>query len=93
MTCASVLKENGITIAQFYQWNPEVGEQCSNLWLGKPVCICLPTQVRPADIIPLGYRYCVSGSTVISTSTTMSPTNGLQPPGPTQAGEPDNCNK
>ncbi|RMJ21574.1 LysM domain-containing protein, partial [Aspergillus sp. HF37] len=73
MTCASVLKENGITIAQFYQWNPEVGEQCTNLWLG--------------------YRYCISGPTASSTSTTTSPTNGPQPPGPTQAGEPDNCNK
>lgn len=34
MTCASVLENNGITIDQFYRWNPAVGPKCRDMWLG-----------------------------------------------------------
>lgn len=33
-TCADILSLYDITIAQFYAWNTDVGEDCSGLWLG-----------------------------------------------------------
>lgn len=33
-TCASVLRFHGLTIAQFYEWNPSVGPDCAGMWLG-----------------------------------------------------------
>jgi len=46
----------------------------------------------------LGYQYCVASNEIIATPTgtttgpTTSPT-GITPPGPTQSGQPSNCNK
>jgi hypothetical protein len=34
-TCSNILSDYGITIAQFYSWNPAVGSDCSNLWVGE----------------------------------------------------------
>ncbi|KAK0666031.1 hypothetical protein QBC41DRAFT_339383 [Cercophora samala] len=37
-TCAVIAAANGISIAQFLSWNPEVNAGCTNLWLNYFVC-------------------------------------------------------
>src|SRR5688572_31934633 len=38
-TCSSVLSENGVSLAQLYQWNPSVQSNCAGLWSKVYVCI------------------------------------------------------
>lgn len=37
--CSKIESEFGITLAQFYQWNPSVGSTCTNLWLDETYCV------------------------------------------------------
>ncbi|KAL4997218.1 hypothetical protein BDV10DRAFT_170105 [Aspergillus recurvatus] len=37
--CDTIEDLFGITFAQFYAWNPSVGSDCSNLWLGYAYCV------------------------------------------------------
>lgn len=41
-TCASVYGQAGITFDQLYAWNPAVGPECHNLWLGYAYCVSGP---------------------------------------------------
>ncbi|KAI0887789.1 uncharacterized protein GGS22DRAFT_154292 [Annulohypoxylon maeteangense] len=76
--CEIWTKAEGITVAQLYAWNPAVGDQCQNLWLNTSYC------VSADDPKP----------TTTTTSSAPPPTStGVTPPGPTQSGIPDNCNK
>ncbi|KAL2810289.1 hypothetical protein BJX63DRAFT_434454 [Aspergillus granulosus] len=38
-TCADIVSDAGITLDDFYSWNPTVGTDCSGLWLGYYVCV------------------------------------------------------
>ncbi|KAK7403923.1 hypothetical protein QQX98_010293 [Neonectria punicea] len=38
-SCASIDSEYGITFAQLYAWNPAIGSDCENLWLGYAYCV------------------------------------------------------
>jgi hypothetical protein len=37
--CADIASDAGITLDEFYTWNPTVGTSCSGLWLGYYVCV------------------------------------------------------
>ncbi|KAL5360967.1 hypothetical protein BJX96DRAFT_175789 [Aspergillus floccosus] len=37
--CASIATKYGISLANFYHWNPSVGSSCGALWLGYYVCV------------------------------------------------------
>ncbi|KAJ5404288.1 hypothetical protein N7509_004159 [Penicillium cosmopolitanum] len=37
--CWSIEQKYGITTTQFNKWNPQVGSDCANLWLGYYVCV------------------------------------------------------
>ncbi|QPG94582.1 hypothetical protein C2857_006430 [Epichloe festucae Fl1] len=38
--CASMAADNGITVDQFYAWNPAVSKDCvTNFWLGQAYCV------------------------------------------------------
>lgn len=39
--CWSIEQEYGISATQFNGWNPRVGSDCANLWLGYYVCVGL----------------------------------------------------
>ncbi|KAH8812335.1 hypothetical protein F5884DRAFT_843633 [Xylogone sp. PMI_703] len=39
--CGTIASSAGITLANFYAWNPAVGTTCASLWLGYYVCIGL----------------------------------------------------
>lgn len=74
--CQSIATAAGISLSDFYSWNPAVGSSCSNLWLGYYVCVGVigftPTTSPPA--------------------TTTTPGNGIPTPTPTQTGMNSNCN-
>ncbi|CAJ0543921.1 Ff.00g039930.m01.CDS01 [Fusarium sp. VM40] len=38
-TCQGILEYNKISLADFVKWNPDVGEDCSNLWQGTNACV------------------------------------------------------
>ncbi|KAF8457864.1 LysM domain-containing protein [Kalaharituber pfeilii] len=76
-TCADILEEYRLTMWQFYTYNPAVLADCSGMWLN--------------------YRYCVRDPSYPDTSptvTTVTPSpTAAGPPGPTQSGQPEHCNK
>jgi hypothetical protein len=37
--CASIVSKYGISLSNFYNWNPAVGSSCGSLWLGYYVCV------------------------------------------------------
>ncbi|KAL7621054.1 hypothetical protein AAE478_008366 [Parahypoxylon ruwenzoriense] len=37
--CWAIAEEAGISLDDFYKWNPGVGSDCSALWLGYAVCV------------------------------------------------------
>jgi LysM repeat protein len=55
-TCEKIVKANGISMAQFTQWNTGVGDTCTGLWLDAYVCISVvghtPTPTGGGNGIP-----------------------------------------
>ncbi|KFY19744.1 hypothetical protein V491_04249 [Pseudogymnoascus sp. VKM F-3775] len=49
--CASIVAEAGISLADFYSWNPAVGSKCTTLWADNYVCtgIIGSTPTEPVD--------------------------------------------
>jgi LysM repeat protein len=41
-SCAAIESEFGITFAQFYSWNPDIGSNCEYLQIGKQYCVAGP---------------------------------------------------
>jgi LysM domain len=37
--CAAIASKNGITLAQFYAWNTQVGTGCPGLWANTYACV------------------------------------------------------
>ncbi|KAI1359656.1 hypothetical protein F5Y08DRAFT_332166 [Xylaria arbuscula] len=83
MTCETFLRRHEITIAQFYKWNPAVGEDCRNLWLDYRYCVSI-------DLIP---TWDVTTTEPTSTSSSSPTPTSPGAPGPTFPGSPENCNK
>ncbi|RMZ83680.1 hypothetical protein DV738_g1034, partial [Chaetothyriales sp. CBS 135597] len=79
-TCQEILDSWELTIAQFYEWNPSVGSDCSGMWAGYQYCVRTEDYVEPTP---------TTASTTISATATTSPTA----PGPTQDGQPSDCDK
>jgi LysM repeat protein len=79
-TCASIVATAGISLANFYAWNPAVGSTCAYLDLGDYVCIGI-----------IGSTATTSSSTVRITATL--PSNGIPTPTPYQTGMATNCDK
>ncbi|OJJ66409.1 hypothetical protein ASPBRDRAFT_666024 [Aspergillus brasiliensis CBS 101740] len=38
-SCAAIESRYDLTFAQLYQWNPAIGSDCTNLWVGYAVCV------------------------------------------------------
>ncbi|GLA24712.1 hypothetical protein CBS147346_8935 [Aspergillus niger] len=75
-TCATIASSAGISLANFYSWNPSVGSGCETLWLGYYVCT--------------GVSDTTTTTTTTSTTTT-STTTAVTTPLPTQSGMVSNC--
>ncbi|KAI2624041.1 hypothetical protein GGS21DRAFT_541259 [Xylaria nigripes] len=51
--CIDILSNYELTIAQFYEYNPEVGKDCSNLWPGYAYCIRAGDYISPTPTTSL----------------------------------------
>uniref|UniRef100_L2FME9 LysM domain-containing protein n=1 Tax=Colletotrichum fructicola (strain Nara gc5) TaxID=1213859 RepID=L2FME9_COLFN len=79
-SCGSLASDNGISIEQFFAWNPAVSKDCiTNFWLGQAYCV--------------GVSGAGSGATTTPSSTRPSMTAAPTPPAPTHTGQPSDCNK
>lgn len=38
-SCGAIESQYSITFQQFYTWNPAVGSNCENLWVGEAYCV------------------------------------------------------
>ncbi|KAL5387455.1 hypothetical protein PMIN02_008148 [Paraphaeosphaeria minitans] len=43
-TCGAILTTYGLSLAQFYAWNPAVGSECTGMWLSYSYCVAAPTR-------------------------------------------------
>ncbi|KAL8693835.1 MAG: hypothetical protein Q9224_003679 [Gallowayella concinna] len=100
-TCQGILRTYGLTIAQFFAYNPAVKSDCSGLWLGMSLshsgCPITESWLTRNQ----GYKYCVrapgfeasttSGSATVTTSGVGNPAPSAT--APVQPGQPSNCNK
>ncbi|KAI0413503.1 carbohydrate-binding module family 50 protein [Xylaria grammica] len=79
-TCSVIAALYGITLAQFYAWNPAAGSTCATLGLHDYVCV--------GTLDATG-----TTTTTAPTTTTTKPGNGISTPTPVQTGIASNCNK
>ncbi|KAH8645404.1 hypothetical protein BX600DRAFT_356684, partial [Xylariales sp. PMI_506] len=78
-TCYDIAATYGITLDEFYSWNPAVGDDCSGLDYGYYVCISVPGAATTTAI--------TSTTSTTSTTTTASVTG----PTPEQTGIISTC--
>ncbi|KAK8091448.1 LysM domain-containing protein [Apiospora hydei] len=78
-TCGAIASDAGISIDDFYAWNPAVKTDCSLLFLDFYVCIGTTTSTP------------TNTGTSMATTTTTTAGNGISTPTPTQAGMAGNC--
>lgn len=81
-TCSDISTDAGITLDEFYEWNPAVGDTCGSLWLGYYVCIGT-TDVTPSTVTT------PTPTTLPSTTTTTG--TGVTTPTPYQPDMVDDC--
>jgi hypothetical protein len=80
-SCWAISNKYGISLNDFYSWNPYVNQssiECGNLWPNYYVCVQI-----------------IGGHSTTTTPppTTTTPTNGITTPTPHQTGMVTNCNK
>lgn len=73
--CAAIASSKGISLDNFYKWNPAVKTDCSGLWVSYYVCVNIVGGT--------------TATTLKTTKTT--PGNGVATPTPTQVGMVTNC--
>jgi hypothetical protein len=78
VTCAQIAHDSGISLSQFYTWNPNVGTDCGSLWTSYYVCISI-VGVSP------------SPTTTTKATTTTSAGNGVATPTPIEPGMTASC--
>ncbi|KAL5365890.1 hypothetical protein BJX96DRAFT_159953 [Aspergillus floccosus] len=81
-TCAVIAADYGITLSNFYAWNPAVGSSCANLQAGYWVCVGVSGN-PPATTA-------TTKATTTTTKSTTTATTGTGP-SPTQAGIVTDC--
>ncbi|KAJ5043210.1 LysM domain-containing protein [Bipolaris maydis] len=82
-SCGSLASDNGISVDQFFAWNPAVSKDCiTNFWLGQAYCVGRSGSGSVVTTTPSSTR-----------SSTPSPTAKPTPPAPTHTGQPSDCNK
>ncbi|KAH0525992.1 hypothetical protein TsFJ059_009377 [Trichoderma semiorbis] len=81
--CVNIATANGISLDNFYAWNPAVGTSCTGLWPDYYVCVGV------LGSGPSSTTHASSTTTRVSTTTTSG--NGIITPTPTQSGMVSNC--
>lgn len=82
--CYDLAQTYGITLSDFYSWNPAVGNDCSHLITDVYVCV---------GIIGAGSTSKTPTTTTQATSTSTSTGNGISTPTPHQPNMVANCKK
>jgi hypothetical protein len=77
--CSGIVSANGITLDNFYAWNPAVGSTCATLGAGYYVCVNIVGGTTATK-------------TTLTTSTTTAG-NGIVTPTPTQPNMATNCDQ
>jgi hypothetical protein len=80
VTCGQITSFQKISLADFVNWNPSVGNDCRGMQAGVNVCVGLIGGKPPT-------------TTTQKPTTTTSAGNGIQTPQPTQPGMVTNCEK
>lgn len=90
-TCATIIAEFGITLAEFLTWNPAVSSDCtSGLWAEEDYCVGTATSISTSTTAPA----ITTTSTFLSSTVTSSTTSSsVTPPAPVQSGIAANCNE
>ncbi|KAF4545498.1 Carbohydrate-binding module family 50 protein [Lasiodiplodia theobromae] len=99
--CQYVLDSSSITIKYFYQWNPAVKDDCSNLWMETSYCVMgenWEEAQQAAVTLPVASQTPSATTTPNTTPTTTAATatctgTTVKPPGATMTGTPCKCNK
>lgn len=81
-TCQRILHDYGLTMAQFFAWNPAVGSDCSKLWLSKHA-----TGRHPQFLEMLTRNHQIT-NTAFALLITLKPPLLLQPPLRQQPAQP-----
>ncbi|KAK1766314.1 hypothetical protein QBC33DRAFT_542494 [Phialemonium atrogriseum] len=76
-TCSNIATAQGISLTNFYAWNPAVGNTCASLWASYYVCVGVIS----------------GSSSTPTTLPTTTQTSEVTTPTPTQDGMISNCNK
>ncbi|KEQ57758.1 uncharacterized protein M437DRAFT_30258, partial [Aureobasidium melanogenum CBS 110374] len=92
-TCQSVLDAYRLNIDQFYNYNPAVGKDCSNLWTGYQYCVQDPSYVDVVDGDSLSTSTSNTRSGSSATTLPSSTIAGPSPSAPTQTGQPSDCTR
>lgn len=79
-SCSDLATSQGISLTNFYAWNPAVGTSCEFLGLGDYVCVGI-----------VGYTATIT-TTTATTTTTTSTGNDITTPTPVQTGMVSDCN-
>lgn len=81
--CGTIATKYDISVNDFYDWNPDVSDDCKALWSKYYVCVKGPS---PSSMT-------ATAKPTATTKTTASTTSGVATPTPTQADMAKNCNK
>ncbi|KAL4733439.1 hypothetical protein BDV11DRAFT_175699 [Aspergillus similis] len=81
-SCAAIAASYDISLADFYAWNPAVGDTCSSLWVDDYVCVGVVDGASSTAVT-------TASSTLTSTTTTSS--SGIATPKPYESGMVDDC--
>lgn len=82
--CGTIVSTYGITLSNFYSWNPAVGTNCEALWLDTYVC------VRTIGFVP---PKTTTTTTTTTKKTTTTTAGGVATPTPFQTGMVSGCKK
>lgn len=78
-TCAAIASDYGISLTDFYAWNPAIGSSCAYLDLSDYVCVNVIGNIAT--------------SSVATSTTTKTSTSGISTPSPVQTGMVSTCDE
>lgn len=91
-TCYDIAQTYGISLDQFYAYNPAVGSECLNLWAGDYVCVGVKAGGGGGGSSSSSGATATPAPTTTTTTTTGSTsTVPVTTPTPTQSGMVSDC--
>ncbi|KAL4782868.1 hypothetical protein BJX76DRAFT_358502 [Aspergillus varians] len=107
--CDTIASQYKISVNDFYDWNPDIGDNCKALWLDYYVCVGGPssnstttttktasattTKTTSVTTTKITSATTTKTTATTTTTTTSTTTSGVATPTPTQANMVKNCTK